>query len=160
MSKKIKISETTSKDPGKTKRITAFLLLFFIVVGIFFAIQKFGIEFFTFFIFILLLIIPIIILFETDIANSLGMSDKKLTENNTKLNKNIDIDKIKDNTPSITKKSYKYFIVAIICIALILTLVLISQSYKLEKGMSDFTKLFIGNIILINCGALISVTFN
>lgn len=153
----IRLSETKSPEPSKTRRITAFIILFIIIFALFFTIQKYGIEFFTFFIFILLLLIPVIASFEKDISNFLGIGEKTIQETN---NKSEEEDEVSERRPLITSKTYIYLIIFIISVALVAAIYLMYKSYKLEKDKKDLVKLLIANIILINCGTLISVTFN
>ena len=54
MKNKIRLSETKTKDPSRTKRITAFILIFIIIFGLLFTINKYGVEFITFVIFIIM----------------------------------------------------------------------------------------------------------
>ena len=53
----------------------------------------------------------------------------------------------------------KYSIIFIIILAFLISSVLLYKSYKLENNKEDIIKLVTGNLILINCGALISTIF-
>jgi hypothetical protein len=153
--KHIRLSEKKSPEPSKTRRITAFIILFIIIFALFFTIQKYGIEFFTFFIFVLLLLIPVIASFEKDISNFLGIGEKTIQEVSNKTS-----EETSKRTPKITSKTYLYLIIFIVSVAIVASLYLMYKSYKLENDKKDIAKLLVANIILINCGALISVTFN
>lgn len=154
MKNKIRLSETKAPDPGRTKRITAFIIIFIIIFGLFFTINKYGVEFITFAIFILLLSIPLMIVFEKDISKSLGISESQLED----VKENID--DVKEEIPevNITTKMYKIFIICLVSLGMIVSVFLFYKSYKLEKNKEDLVKLIVANFILINCGALITIT--
>ena len=154
MKNKIRLSETKTKDPSRTKRITAFILIFIIIFGLLFTINKYGVEFITFVIFIILLFIPVVIAFEKDISNALGFKDSQLEDVKDGL------EDVKEEIPeiSVTKKMYKIFIICLVIIGIIVSIFLFYKSYKLDKNKEDLTKLIVSNFILINCGALITIT--
>ena len=156
MTKNIKISETVEPQPSKTKRITAYVLLVIIIISVFFTIKKFGIQFLTFFIFILLLLLPVFITFETDITKFLGIDREKVDSEKDKLKQQAE-DAYDDYSPKISSNTYKWIVVFIVSVALLVSLILIITSKNFHK--SKISNLIVSNLILINCGALISYTF-
>lgn len=155
MGKKIRLSESKAPNPEFTRRVTAFLLLFIIIALLLFTIKKYNIDFITITIFLLLLLIPVIASFEKDITNFLGIGNKAIEEKRKKVNTNIS-----DKTPQISTKTYKYFILFLVIVGILVSLYLMYKSYKLELGNKDLGKLILANLILINCGTIISITFN
>lgn len=153
--KNIKISETVEDDPSKTKRITAYIVLFILFIVIVISINKFGIHFLTFFIFILLLLIPVFVTFEKDIIKFLGYDASQVEK--AKKNVKKKYKKAKTHVPEFKSSTKKKMVLFVLTVALITTLLMIIKSKSLKK--SDITMLLISNFILINAGALTSYTF-
>lgn len=153
--KNIKISEIVEEDPSKTKRITAYIVLFILFVVILISIRKFGIHFITFFIFILLLLIPVFVTFEKDVLKSLGYDASQVKKAGKNIKKKYK--KAKSHVPEFKSSTKKKMVIFVLIIALITTTLLIIQSKSLKK--SDITMLLVSNFILINSGALTSYIF-
>lgn len=154
MSNNIRLSESKAPDPAFTRRITAIMLLFIILALLLFAINKYNIDFITITIFLSLLLIPVIASFEKDITNFLGLGGDTIRE------KKKETKRVKINKPRISSKTYKYFILILVILGILGSLYLMYKSYKLEEGKKDLIKLVLANLILINCGTIISITFN
>ena len=160
----IQLTEIKQKIPTNKTKITAYLILFILIILFLYSLKKYGQGFLTFFIFVLLLLIPVFIILEDEIIKIFGfkMPEKKknLNKKNMKKFKGIKVyDKL------ISKSSKQIITISLIILSIIVSIILIFKQRKLDQTIAVNKRkillfLILSQLLMINSGTLAMVYLN